>query len=377
METTTPVRTASSALESRIAAVLQLEIAPDMQLRRRAALEVAEIVRTLDADDDVVLAALLQPLLEAGVIDREAASTRFGAEATRLARALSELGEFGLPPDWTPERGLEPVQAEALRKMLVAVIGDVRLVVVKLAQALQRMRRAKALDGADKRKLAVVTREVYAPLANRLGVWQVKWELEDLAFRYLQPAEYRHIAAALQVRRTEREHYIEELKSRLERELQAADIEARIDGRPKHIYSIWRKMQAKKLAFEEIMDIRAARVLVDTVAECYAALGIVHSLWQFIPGEFDDYIATPKHNFYRSIHTAVIGPGGQSVEVQIRTREMHEHAELGVAAHWTYKEGGARDAQYERKIEWVRRLLEPHERTASSGESDSERDFLE
>src|ERR1700735_1473933 len=193
METTTPVRTASSELESRIAAVLQLDVAPELELRRRAALEVAAIVGPL-----------------------------------------------------------EPEQAEALRKMLVAVIGDVRLVVVKLAEALQRMRRAKMLEGADKRKLAIVTREVYAPLANRLGVWQVKWELEDLAFRYLQPAEYRHIAAALKVRRTERERYIEELKSRLERELRTTGIEARIEGRPKHIYSIWRKMQAKKLAFEEI-----------------------------------------------------------------------------------------------------------------------------
>jgi GTP pyrophosphokinase len=370
METTTPIRTASSALESRIAALLDLDVSPDLELRRRAALEVAEIVRTLDADDDVVLASLLQPLLEAGVIDREAASMRVGAEAARLARALGELGEFGLAPDWTPERGLEPVQAEALRKMLVAVIGDVRLVVVKLAEALQRMRRAKALDAADKRKLAIVTREVYAPLANRLGVWQVKWELEDLAFRYLQPAEYRHIAAALKVRRTEREHYIEELKSRLERELRAAGIEARIDGRPKHIYSIWRKMQAKKLAFEQIMDIRAARVLVDTVAECYAALGIVHSLWQFIPGEFDDYIATPKDNFYRSIHTAVIGPGGQAVEIQIRTHEMHAHSERGVAAHWRYKEGGRGDQAYERKINQLRALLAPEEK-------DTAHDFLD
>ena len=175
METTTPTRTASSTLESRIAALMQLDVAPDMEPRRRAALEVAEIVRTLDADDDVVLAALLQPLLDAGLIDRDAAATRAGAEAARLARALSELGEFGLPPDWTPERGLEPAQAEALRKMLVAVIGDVRLVVVKLAEALLRMRGAKGLDGAEKRKLAIVTREVYAPLANRLGVWQVKW----------------------------------------------------------------------------------------------------------------------------------------------------------------------------------------------------------
>jgi GTP pyrophosphokinase len=370
METTAPVRTASSGLESRIAALLAFEVAPDLETRRAAALEVADIVRTLDADDDVVLAALLKPLLEAGAINREAAAARAGAEAARLARALIELGEFGLPPDWTPERGLEPLQAEALRKMLVAVIGDVRLVVVKLAEQLQRMRRAKGLDAADKRKLATVTREVYAPLANRLGVWQVKWELEDLAFRYLQPAEYRHIAAALKVRRTERERYIEELKRRLEHELDGAGIAARIDGRPKHIYSIWRKMQAKKLAFEQIMDVRAARVLVDTVADCYAALGIVHSLWQFIPGEFDDYIATPKDNFYRSIHTAVLGPGGQAVEIQIRTHEMHAHSERGVAAHWRYKEGGRGDQAYERKINQLRALLTPEDK-------DSGHDFLD
>src|ERR1700735_154784 len=196
METTTPVRTASSELESRIAAVLQLDVAPELELRRRAALEVAAIVGPL-----------------------------------------------------------EPEQAEALRKMLVAVIGDVRLVSVNLAEQLQRMRRAKTLDSADKRKLAIVTREVYAPLANRLGVWQVKWELEDLVSPYLRPAEYQHLAAALKARRTERERYIEELKSRLERELRAAGIEARIDGRPKHIYSIWRKMEGKKVAFEETMDI--------------------------------------------------------------------------------------------------------------------------
>ncbi len=249
--------------------------------------------------------------------------------------------------------------------MLVAVIGDVRLVVVKLAEQLQRMRAAKILDAAEKRRVSTVTREVYAPLANRLGVWQLKWELEDLAFRYLQPHDYRHIAAALKVRRADRERYIEELKNRLDRELRATGIEARIEGRPKHIYSIWRKMQSKSLAFEQIMDIRAARVLVNTVAECYAALGIVHSLWQFIPGEFDDYIATPKDNLYRSIHTAVIGPGGQPVEIQIRTQEMHAHSERGVAAHWRYKEGGRGDQAYERKINQLRSLLAPDDKEAT------------
>ncbi|HEX4153719.1 MAG TPA: bifunctional (p)ppGpp synthetase/guanosine-3',5'-bis(diphosphate) 3'-pyrophosphohydrolase [Steroidobacteraceae bacterium] len=370
METITPSPTASSRLDAGFAAVRAMDIAAAAEPVRVAALQTAEIVRTLDADEEVVIAAMLQPLIEEKLLDRERAAMSFGETPAELARALSQLGHFGLPPDWTPDRGLESSQAEALRKMLLAVVGDVRLVVVKLAQQLQRMRTAKSLEAPLRRKLAVETREVYAPLANRLGVWQVKWELEDLAFRYLQPADYRHIAAALKVRRSERERYIEKLKDVLQRELSAAGVSARIDGRPKHIYSIWRKMQMKQLAFEEIMDIRAARILVDSVAECYAALGVVHSLWPFIPGEFDDYIATPKDNMYRSIHTAVFGPGGQPVEIQLRTHDMHAHSERGVAAHWRYKEGGRPDQAYERKINELRALLAPENQ-------DSAQDFLE
>jgi GTP pyrophosphokinase len=370
METTIPSPTASERLEAGFAAVRSLHLTQAQEPTRKAALEIAEIVRTLDADEDVVIAAMLQPLMEEKLLDRDGAERQFGEAAVQLARALSQLGRFGLPADWTPDRGLESSQAEALRKMLVAVVGDVRLVVVKLAEQLQRMRTAKSLDAALRRKLAIETREVYAPLANRLGVWQVKWELEDLAFRYLQPTDYRHIAAALKVRRSEREHYIEELKGLLLRELRAAGIEAQIDGRPKHIYSIWRKMQAKRLAFEQIMDIRAARVLVGSVSDCYAALGVVHSLWPFIPGEFDDYIATPKDNMYRSIHTAVLGPGHQPVEIQIRTHDMHAHSERGVAAHWRYKEGGRSDQAYERKINQLRALLAPENQ-------DNAHDFLD
>lgn len=348
-----------------------LEVASNAELARQDGLGIAEIVAYLDADDDVVLAALLRRLLDAKILERNVALALFGEEPMRLARALEQLGEFGLPADWTPERGLEATQAEALRKMLIAVIGDVRLVVVRLAEQLFKMRTAKASDDDAQRRLAIETREVYAPLANRLGVWQVKWELEDLAFRYLQPDDYKRIAAALNSRRSEREEYIEALKKTLQRELSTAGISARIDGRPKHIYSIWRKMQGKQLAFEQLMDIRAARVLVTSVAECYAALGVVHALWPFIPGEFDDYIATPKDNLYRSIHTAVIGPGGVPVEIQIRTHEMHANSERGVAAHWRYKEGGRGDQAYERKINQLRTLLSPAE---SGG---TERDFLE
>jgi GTP pyrophosphokinase len=369
-QTHSPSPTATQLLEAGFAAVRALDVPSALEPTRRAALEVAEIVRTLDADEDVVIAAMLQPLIEKKLIDRDAAGRQFGEPVAELARALSQLGRFGLPADWTPDRELESSQAESLRKMLVAVVGDVRLVVVKLAEQLQRMRTAKSLDAALRRKLAVETREVYAPLANRLGVWQVKWELEDLAFRYLQPADYQHIAAALKVRRSERERYIEELKGLLQRELRAAGVESRINGRPKHIYSIWRKMQMKHLAFEEIMDIRAARVLVNSVADCYAALGVVHSLWPFIPGEFDDYIATPKDNMYRSIHTAVLGPGTQPVEIQIRTHDMHAHSERGVAAHWRYKEGGRFDQAYERKINQLRALLAPQNQ-------DSAHDFLD
>jgi GTP pyrophosphokinase len=371
METTASTRAASSRLHTGMAALHDIALPPEGDLVRSAALDVAEIVRTLDADDDVVIAAMIQPLLDGDYIDQAGAEKRFGEEPVRLARALSQLGQFGLPADWTPDRGLEAAQAEALRKMLLAMIGDVRLVVVRLAEQLQKMRSAKGVGTARQRKLAIETREVYAPLANRLGVWQVKWELEDLAFRYLEPLQYRRIAAVLKTRRSERERYIEELKTLLQSEMRSAGIEAVIDGRPKHIFSIWRKMQAKQLAFEQLMDIRAARVLVGSVAECYAALGVVHSLWQFIPGEFDDYIATPKDNLYRSIHTAVIGPGGEPVEIQIRTHEMHANSERGVAAHWRYKEGGRGNQAYERKINELRSLLAPAESTEGS------RDFLD
>lgn len=372
METTASLRdTASSQISSAAGAVRALDLPAPALALRDSALAVAEIVRHLDADDDVVVAAMIWPLLDARLLERDAADKRFGTAATRLARDLQALGRFGLHADWTAERGLESGQAEALRKMLLAVIGDVRLVVVRLAEQLHRLRSAKALDETQQRKLAIEAREVYAPLANRLGVWQVKWELEDLAFRYLQPPEYKRIAGALNSRRSERERYIEELKTTLQAALDGAGIGAVITGRPKHIYSIWRKMNAKHLAFEQLMDIRAARILVGSVADCYAALGMVHSLWPFIPGEFDDYIATPKDNLYRSIHTAVSGPGGQPVEIQIRTHEMHADSERGVAAHWRYKEGGRGDQAYERKINQLRTLLAPAEG------DDSPRDFLD
>jgi GTP pyrophosphokinase len=251
--------------------------------------------------------------------------------------------------------------AEGLRRLLLAIIRDIRVVFILLARQLVRMRAAARAPEAERRALAQLSADIHAPLANRLGIWQVKWELEDLAFRYLQPDVYRRIASLLDERRGGRESWIKEAKRQLVDALASAGVEADIAGRPKHIYSIWRKMQRKGLEFSELYDVRALRVLVDDVATCYAALGVVHTLWPYVPGEFDDYIASPKGNQYQSLHTAVIGPDGKTLEVQIRSHEMHRHAELGIAAHWRYKEGGGADASFERKIAWMRQLLDNKE----------------
>ncbi len=210
--------------------------------------------------------------------------------------------------------------------------------------------------------IAIETREIYAALANRLGVWQLKWELEDLSFRYLEPDTYKNIAKTLKEKRVERETFIDGVLATLRDELHENGIEAEVSGRPKHIYSIWRKMQRKGSGLEHIFDVRAVRILVSDISECYAALGVVHNLWSYLPGEFDDYIANPKDNNYQSLHTAVIGPQGQTVEVQIRTYDMHRHAELGVAAHWRYKEGGPAKASFDQKIQFLRQLLEPNDK---------------
>jgi GTP pyrophosphokinase len=236
------------------------------------------------------------------------------------------------------------------------VVGDPRLVMSRLAEQLVRIRHAREEPAERRRQVALEVEELYAPLANRLGIWSVKWELEDLAFRASHPEDYQRIAGALNEKRRDREAYIDNVKALLAQRLAAAGVTAEVVGRPKHIYSIWRKMQRKRIPFEQLYDIRAVRIIVETVTDCYAALGIVHELWPFLPSEFDDYIATPKDNNYQSIHTAVRGPDGRSLEVQIRTRQMQEQAELGVAAHWRYKEGGG-DRRYDEKIQQVRELL--------------------
>jgi GTP pyrophosphokinase len=337
--------------------------------------EAAEIMGALTASPELARALLARPVMASGGLTPAAIAAIVGQPAADIAQALQRLGSLGLPPDWSPAQGLDTRQTETLRKMLLAVVADPRLVLARLAEELVALRHARELPAAERERRALEARAVYAPLANRLGVWQLKWELEDLAFRYLEPGEYRRVAAALNERRADRERYIAELCGELDGQLRAAGIESQVYGRPKHIYSIYRKMQRKQLAFEQLFDVRAVRIVVPSIPACYGALGIVHGRWTYIPGEFDDYIATPKGNGYRSIHTAVIGPQGRSVEVQIRTRDMQEHAELGVAAHWTYKEGGPHDVQYQRKIEWVRRLLEPQD--GSNAGADADRDLLE
>ena len=335
------------------------------------AVEAAQIIGALTGGEELANAVLVRPALASGVLSVERLARLVSPAAARIAAALQELGELGLPRNWSAAQGLGAKQAETLRKMLLALVSDPRLVLARLAEHLVQVRQARTLATDERARLALEARAVFAPLASRLGVWQIKWELEDLAFRYLEGGEYQRIAAFLKERRADRESYIRTLCETLRAELKSAHIDAEVYGRPKHIYSIFRKMHAKGLAFEDLYDVRAVRIIVETVPECYAALGVVHARWQNVRAEFDDYIATPKENLYRSIHTAVIGPQQMSVEIQIRTREMHEQAERGVAAHWQYKEGGVRDKQYAQKIEWLRRLLEP---VAHEG---AERDFLE
>ncbi|MEM9057946.1 MAG: HD domain-containing protein, partial [Pseudomonadota bacterium] len=323
------------------------------------ALAIADLVELLGVDREVIAAAMLYPVLERGLVSKRKLAAVFSAEVMALVRELVRLGSFGFPDGWTPDKGLNATQAEALRKMLIAIIEDVRLVLVRLAVQTQRLREARSASEDVRRRIALETQEIYAPLANKLGVWQLKWELEDLTFRFLEPATYRQVASWLQERRVDREAYIANVIELLKADLAAQNIQADIEGRPKHIYSIWKKMRRKQVDFNNVFDVRAVRILTDSVADCYAALGIVHGKWSYIPGEFDDYIATPKENLYRSLHTAVIGPESKALEVQIRTHEMHEHAELGVAAHWKYKEGAADDASFERKINWLRQILDP------------------
>jgi GTP pyrophosphokinase len=317
--------------------------------------DVLDLLAMLGCDAQTQAAALWFEIARHHPLVWEQQASSLKEEVQRLvAGQMAAERVWALHAQRPPEGG-----SEGLRRLLLAIIRDLRVVFILLARQLARMRAASILPETERQELARLTRDIHSPLANRLGIWQLKWELEDLAFRYLQPDVYKRIANLLDERRGDREVFIRETLTELGNALKDADIRADLAGRPKHIFSIWKKMQRKAVEFSDLYDIRAVRVLVDNVADCYAALGIVHSLWPHLPGEFDDYVARPKSNGYRSLHTAVIGPHSKTLEVQIRTHEMHRANELGVAAHWRYKEGGGGDADFEAKIAWMRKLLEP------------------
>lgn len=331
-------------------------------------LAVANILAELRLDYETLTAAILHDVAEDTAISQDEIRAEFGDTIARLVDGVTKMKLIqsyqSLPGGDRQERA----QAENLRKMLLAMAEDVRVVLIKLADRTHNMRTLYALPTDKQQRIARETLDIFAPLANRLGIWQLKWELEDLSLRYLDPALYRRIAGLLDERRVDRERYIAAFIAILQRELEQAGVRAVISGRPKHIYSIWRKMERKKIRFEQIHDVRGVRILVDSVADCYKALGVVHGLWQYIAGEFDDYIATPKENDYQSIHTAVVGPEGRTVEVQIRTHGMHEHNELGVAAHWRYKEQARGDEALNRRVAWLRQLLEWKDEVADADE---------
>jgi len=335
----------------------------------------ARIMQTLNVDPAAIAAAALFAIAPHIDDPERAISERFGTEVQGLVADVRKLWRLGsvssraaqarLPETGRDAQAARRAQVEALRKMLLAFAQDIRVVLIRLASRLQSLRYYAANKIDPSPDVPRETLEIYAPLANRLGIWQLKWELEDLAFRFEEPPTYKRIAKLLDEKRVEREAYVTEAIARLQTELATAHIRAEVSGRPKHIYSIWKKMRGKELDFSELNDVRAFRVIVDDIKDCYTVLGIVHNLWQPVPREFDDYISRPKPNGYRSLHTVVVGDDGRAFEVQIRTQEMHGFAEYGVAAHWRYKEAGARAYggqvtaadKYDEKIAWLRQLL--------------------
>jgi len=335
----------------------------------------ARIMQTLNVDSHAVAAAALFVLAPHLDDPEKVIAERFGPEVQRLVgdvRKLLRLGSVSsratlaeLPENTRDAQAARRAQVEALRKMLLAFAQDIRVVLIRLASRVQTLRYHAAHKTEPSPDVPRETLEIYAPLANRLGIWQLKWELEDLSFRFEDPVTYKRIAKLLDEKRVERETYVTEAIARLQKELDTAHIKADVSGRPKHIYSIWKKMRGKHLDFSELNDVRAFRVIVGDIKDCYTVLGIVHNLWQPVPREFDDYISRPKPNGYMSLHTVVIGDDGRAFEVQIRTQEMHQFAEYGVAAHWRYKEAGTRgyagqvtaNEKYDEKIAWLRQLL--------------------
>src|SRR5258707_1734297 len=319
---------------------------------------VAQILAELHMDAQAISAALLHDVVEDTSATLDDIEVQFGIDVSRLVDGVTKMEK--LPTDVENMKGGKPGsrESEYLRKTFLAMGNVIRVVMIKLADRLHNMRTLGYLAPEKQKRMARETMDIFAPLANRLGIWQMKWELEDLSFRYLNPEKYKEIASKIAERRADREPYMQKVKEMLSKELAGASIQAQISDSPKHIYSIYRKMERKRVPFEEIYDVRAVRLIVADKPTCYMALGIIHSIWHPIPGEFDDYIAAPKDNFYQSLHTAVLDDEGKTLEVQIRTPEMNEHAEYGVAAHWRYKEGTGRDEEYEKRLVYLRRLME-------------------
>ncbi len=342
------------------------------------ALGTAMILQSMRMDAETLAVAIMHSVPEYQENWRDKLASQFSPQVVQMLeglarmeqiRAFSETLAHGLNPE--QEKRDATAQIESLRKMFLAMVEDIRIVLIKLAERTQTMRHLAQAPEDVQRAIAQETHNIFAPLANRLGVWQIKWEMEDLSLRFLEPKLYKSIAKLLQEKRLDREDYIRQVIRELGAELEKAGIRAEITGRPKHIHSIINKMKRKGVDFHQLYDVRAVRVLVDDVKDCYTALGIVHHMWQPVPGEFDDYISHPKSNNYQSLHTAVIGPGGRALEVQFRTHEMHQHAELGVAAHWRYKEGGKSNAAFEQKISWLRQMLEWRDDVSQSDETGS------
>ena len=326
-------------------------------------LAVAMILVDLGAPTPAIIAGLLHDTVEDTSIDLKDIDRDFGEEVKNLVDGVTKLTQ--LPRvSHTGKRATDPLATkgelarETLRKTFLAMGEDVRVVVIKLADRLHNMRTLSHIPVDKQKRIAQETLEIFAPLANRLGIWQMKWELEDLAFRYVHPESYKEIASSVDQRRSDREESLQEISEQLRQVLLESGVNAEVSGRPKHLYSIYRKMERKGVPFDMVYDVRGVRVLVEDDSHCYLALGVIHTQWNPVPGTFDDYIATPKDNFYQSLHTAVIYDDGKTLEVQIRTREMHESAEYGIAAHWRYKEGRTREEAFEQRVMWLRRLME-------------------
>ena len=322
---------------------------------RPRSVDVARRVIEMGTDRSTLMATLLSDPELRGVLDTADIEKQFGKKIALLTQGVNRLNTL---QDCNQSRIKTPEQAEKLRRLLMAIISDVRVMVIKLCYRVERLKLLKHNSYEERRCIAQETLDIFAPLANRLGMGLIKWEMEDLAFRALEPLAFKKIATLLEQKRSEREAFIQQFTAHLEELLRQQGIDNKVSGRVKHIVSIWRKMQKKNLEFHELFDVRAVRILVDSVADCYAVLGVVHTSWQHIPKEFDDYIANPKTNGYRSLHTAIVSDSGQIVEVQIRTHEMHAKSEFGVASHWRYKEGVKLDQRMENSISSMRDMLE-------------------